>query len=245
LPKVPIRSYSSLIFDITDTFPYSLYSAPYAALVVKAAGLAAGKGVVVAANADEACQAVDDILGNLKYGQAGATLVVEELLEGEEVSLLAFTDGNTIQAMLPAQDHKRIGTGDTGPNTGGMGAYCPCPLISKQALELVQRAVLERAIKGLAQERIPYQGVLYAGLMLTRDGPRVLEFNCRFGDPETQVILSLLDSDLFEIMQACCSGTLNKLTLQWRNNLSAVGVVVASAGYPETSTKGCPIQGKY
>lgn len=218
-------------------------SAPYAALVVKAAGLAAGKGVVVAENADEACQAVDEILGNLKFGQAGETLVVEELLEGEEISLLAFTDGNTIQAMLPAQDHKRIGNGDTGPNTGGMGAYCPCPLISKQALELVQRAVLERAIKGLSQERVCYQGVLYAGLMLTPDGPRVLEFNCRFGDPETQVILPLLKSDLFDVMQSCCNGTLNKLTLQWFNNLSAVGVVVASAGYPETSTKGYVIKG--
>ncbi|KAM8715736.1 hypothetical protein ACLKA7_002737 [Drosophila subpalustris] len=238
---IPTARYESFT-DVVKAKKF-IRSAPYAALVVKAAGLAAGKGVVVAANADEACQAVDEILGNLKYGQAGATLVVEELLEGEEVSLLAFTDGNTIQAMLPAQDHKRIGTGDTGPNTGGMGAYCPCPLISKQALELVQRAVLERAIKGLAQERIPYQGVLYAGLMLTRDGPRVLEFNCRFGDPETQVILSLLESDLFEIMQACCSGTLNKLTLQWRNNVSAVGVVVASAGYPETSTKGCVVKG--
>lgn len=211
---------------------------------MKAAGLAAGKGVVVAANADEACQAVDSILGQKKYGEAGATVVVEELLEGEEISLLAFTDGKTVLPMQPAQDHKRLRNGDEGPNTGGMGAYCPCPLISKPTLELVQRAVLERAVNGLAQERIPYRGVLYAGLMLTRDGPRVLEFNCRFGDPETQVILPLLQSDLFEIMLACCSGELNKLTLQWRNGLSAVGVCVASAGYPETATKGCRISGK-
>ncbi|XP_060650523.1 trifunctional purine biosynthetic protein adenosine-3 [Drosophila nasuta] len=238
---IPTARYES--FTDVDKAKKFIRSAPYAALVVKAAGLAAGKGVVVAANAEEACQAVDDILGSLKFGQAGSTVVVEELLEGEEVSLLAFTDGNTIQAMLPAQDHKRIGTGDIGPNTGGMGAYCPCPLISKQALELVQVAVLERAIKGLNQERIPYQGVLYAGLMLTRDGPRVLEFNCRFGDPETEVILPLLESDLFEVMQACCKGTLNKLTLQWQNNKSAVGVVVASAGYPASATKGCVIKG--
>ncbi|KAH8263234.1 hypothetical protein KR044_006258 [Drosophila immigrans] len=238
---IPTARYES--FTDPNKAKKFIRSAPYAALVVKAAGLAAGKGVVVAANVDEACQAVDEILGNLKYGQAGSTVVVEELLEGEEVSLLAFTDGNTVQAMLPAQDHKRIGTGDLGPNTGGMGAYCPCPLISKQALELVQVAVLERAIKGLAQERIPYQGVLYAGLMLTRDGPRVLEFNCRCGDPETEVILPLLESDLFEVMQACCNGSLDKITLQWRNNMSAVGVVVASAGYPETSTKGCLIKG--
>ncbi|EDW12043.1 trifunctional purine biosynthetic protein adenosine-3 [Drosophila mojavensis] len=238
---IPTARYESFT-DVNKAKKF-IRSAPYAALVVKAAGLAAGKGVVVAANVEEACQAVDEILGQLKYGQAGATLVVEELLEGEEVSVLAFTDGKTIQAMLSAQDHKRLGNGDTGPNTGGMGAYCPCPLISKQALELVQRAVLERAIKGLQQERIAYQGVLYAGLMLTRDGPRVLEFNCRFGDPETQVILPLLESDLFEVMQACCKGQLEQLTLQWRSGLSAVGVIMASAGYPETSTKGSVITG--
>ncbi|XP_033151341.1 trifunctional purine biosynthetic protein adenosine-3 [Drosophila mauritiana] len=238
---IPTARYES--FTDTEKAKAFIRSAPYPALVVKAAGLAAGKGVVVAANAEEACQAVDEILGELKYGQAGATLVVEELLEGEEVSVLAFTDGKSVRAMLPAQDHKRLGNGDTGPNTGGMGAYCPCPLISQPALELVQKAVLERAVQGLIKERINYQGVLYAGLMLTRDGPRVLEFNCRFGDPETQVILPLLESDLFEVMQACCSAKLDKIPLQWRNGVSAVGVMLASAGYPETSTKGCIISG--
>ncbi|KAH8273588.1 hypothetical protein KR018_002667 [Drosophila ironensis] len=238
---IPTARYES--FTDTEKAKAFIRSAPYPALVVKAAGLAAGKGVVVAANAEEACQAVDEILGQLKYGQAGATLVVEELLEGEEVSVLAFTDGKSVRPMLPAQDHKRLGNGDTGPNTGGMGAYCPCPLISQPALELVQRAVLERAVQGLIKERISYQGVLYAGLMLTRDGPRVLEFNCRFGDPETQVILPLLETDLFEVMQSCCNGQLDKLTLQWHSGVSAVGVVLASAGYPETSTKGCLISG--
>ncbi|EDW76069.1 uncharacterized protein Dwil_GK14862 [Drosophila willistoni] len=238
---IPTARYES--FTDTEKAKAFIRSAPYQALVVKAAGLAAGKGVVVAANIEEACQAVDEILGQLKYGQAGATLVVEELLEGEEISVLAFTDGKSVQAMLPAQDHKRLADGDNGPNTGGMGAYCPCPLISQPALDLVQRAVLERAVQGLTKERISYQGVLYAGLMLTRDGPRVLEFNCRFGDPETQVILPLLDSDLFEVMQACCTGELDKLTLQWRNGVNAVGVILASAGYPETSTKGCQITG--
>ncbi|EDX04047.1 trifunctional purine biosynthetic protein adenosine-3 [Drosophila simulans] len=238
---IPTARYES--FTDTEKAKAFIRSAPYPALVVKAAGLAAGKGVVVAANAEEACQAVDEILGELKYGQAGATLVVEELLEGEEVSVLAFTDGKSVRAMLPAQDHKRLGNGDTGPNTGGMGAYCPCPLISQPALELVQKAVLERAVQGLIKERINYQGVLYAGLMLTRDGPRVLEFNCRFGDPETQVILPLLENDLFEVMQACCSAKLDKIPLQWRNGVSAVGVILASAGYPETSTKGCIISG--
>lgn len=238
---IPTARYES--FTDTEKAKAFIRSAPYPALVVKAAGLAAGKGVVVAANAKEACQAVDEILGDLKYGQAGATLVVEELLEGEEVSVLAFTDGKSVRAMLPAQDHKRLGNGDTGPNTGGMGAYCPCPLISQPALELVQKAVLERAVQGLIKERINYQGVLYAGLMLTRDGPRVLEFNCRFGDPETQVIVPLLESDLFDVMEACCSGKLDKIPLQWRNGVSAVGVILASAGYPETSTKGCIISG--
>ncbi|XP_020810130.1 trifunctional purine biosynthetic protein adenosine-3 [Drosophila serrata] len=238
---IPTARYES--FTDTDKAKAFIKSAPYPALVVKAAGLAAGKGVVVAANVEEACQAVDEILGQLKYGQAGATLVVEELLEGEEISVLAFTDGKNVRAMLPAQDHKRLGNGDSGPNTGGMGAYCPCPLISQPALELVQKAVLERAVQGLAKERISYQGVLYAGLMLTRDGPRVLEFNCRFGDPETQVILPLLETDLFEVMLACCTGKLDKVTLQWRSGVSAVGVILASAGYPETSTKGCVITG--
>ncbi|KAH8409950.1 hypothetical protein KR009_001703 [Drosophila setifemur] len=238
---IPTARYES--FTDTENAKAFIRNAPYQALVVKAAGLAAGKGVVVAANVEEACQAVDEILGQLKYGQAGATLVVEELLEGEEISVLAFTDGKCVRAMLPAQDHKRLGNGDSGPNTGGMGAYCPCPLISQPALELVQRAVLERAVQGLIKERITYQGVLYAGLMLTRDGPRVLEFNCRFGDPETQVILPLLESDLFDVMQACCSGQLEKHALQWRTGVSAVGVILASAGYPETSTKGCLITG--
>ncbi|KAI8038035.1 hypothetical protein M5D96_009076 [Drosophila gunungcola] len=218
---IPTARYES--FTDTEKAKAFIKSAPYPALVVKAAGLAAGKGVVVAANVDEACQAVDEILGQLKYGQAGSTLVVEELIEGEEVSVLAFTDGKGVR------DHKRLGNGDTGPNTGGMGAYCPCPLISQPALELVQNAVLERAVQGLVKERITYQGVLYAGLMLTRDGPRV--------------ILPLLETDLFEVMQACCTGQLDKVPLQWRNGVSAVGVILASAGYPETSTKGCLIAG--
>ncbi|XP_075149469.1 trifunctional purine biosynthetic protein adenosine-3 Gart [Haematobia irritans] len=217
--------------------------APYKALVVKAAGLAAGKGVVVAANAQEACQAVDDILGDKKYGSAGETLVIEELLTGEEVSVLAFVDNNVVQPMLPAQDHKRLKEKDQGPNTGGMGAYCPCPLISEKDLEMVKRDVLQKAVDGLRAEGIDYKGVLYAGMMLTPDGPRVLEFNCRFGDPETQVILPMLDCDLYEVMAACCTNQLKNVTLKWKKGVSAVGVVMASAGYPETSTKGCVIEG--
>lgn len=146
--------------------------------------------------------------------------------------------------MLPAQDHKRLGNDDSGPNTGGMGAYCPCPLIGDAALADATKQILERAVKGFQSSNITYCGVLYAGLMLTPTGPKALEFNCRFGDPETQVILPLLDSDLYAIMKACCEGRLADIDIKWKTGQSAVGVVMASAGYPETSTKGCEITGE-
>lgn len=149
-----------------------------------------------------------------------------------------------MRVMLPAQDHKRIFNGDLGPNTGGMGAYCPCPLITAQDLEVARKEILERAVKGFSTDNVPYSGVLYAGLMLTKDGPKTLEYNCRFGDPETQVILPLLESDLFDVMVACATNQLDKVNLRWKTNLSAVGAILASAGYPETSTKGCEISGK-
>ncbi|KAJ0176840.1 hypothetical protein K1T71_008019 [Dendrolimus kikuchii] len=218
-------------------------NAPYPALVVKASGLAAGKGVVVASSKEEACDAVDEILTASKYGSAGNVIVIEELLEGDEVSVLAFTDGETVCMMPPAQDHKRIGDGDTGPNTGGMGAYCPCPLITPDQLADVKDQVLQRAVDGLKAEGIKYVGVLYAGMMVTKSGPMTLEFNCRFGDPETQVLLTLLESDLYTIMEACVSGTLKQHQVTWNTKLSTVGVVLASKGYPETSTKGCVISG--
>ncbi|XP_071653602.1 trifunctional purine biosynthetic protein adenosine-3 [Temnothorax longispinosus] len=218
-------------------------SAPFKALVVKASGLAAGKGVVVAKDQQEACHAIDEMLNDKKFGVAGETIVVEELLEGEEVSVLAFTDGKTVVPMMPAQDHKRIYNGDLGPNTGGMGAYCPCPLLSETEYEQVTVTVLQRAVDGLRKENISFVGVLYAGLMLTEDGPKVLEFNCRFGDPETQVVLPLLKSDLFTIMTACCDGTLNSSLVSWRENVSAVGVILASRNYPTSSSKGQVITG--
>lgn len=218
-------------------------SAPFPALVVKASGLAAGKGVVVAADKKEACDAVDFILTDKKFGVAGEVVVVEELLQGEEVSVLAFTDGKTIKAMLPAQDHKRIFNNDQGPNTGGMGAYCPCPLLNQDQLKYVQEVVLQRTMDGLQKENLKFVGVLYAGLMLTPDGPKVLEFNCRFGDPETEVILPLLESDFFEVMHSCCTGKLSAVDLRWKQNVSAVGVVMASRGYPESSSKGQVISG--
>ncbi|KAK9307746.1 hypothetical protein QLX08_001990 [Tetragonisca angustula] len=218
-------------------------NAPYPATVVKASGLAAGKGVIVAKDKQEACKAIDEILTDKKFGSAGESIVIEELLEGEEVSVLAFTDGKTIVPMAPAQDHKRIFDGDTGPNTGGMGAYCPCPLLNKADYEIVKTNILQKVIDGLREEQIPFVGVLYAGLMLTKDGPKVLEFNCRFGDPETQVVLPLLKSDLFNIMKACCEGSLIESQIVWEENLFAVGVILASRGYPVSSSKGQVITG--
>ncbi|KAJ8923320.1 hypothetical protein NQ315_001878 [Exocentrus adspersus] len=241
--NIPTARWKS--FDNAKEAKDFICNAPFPALVVKASGLAAGKGVVVASNTSEACGAVDEILTDKKFGTAGETVVIEELLDGEEVSVLAFCDGNTVKAMLPAQDHKRIFDNDKGPNTGGMGAYCPCHLLSSRELEYVQKEVLEKTLNGFKKENIKFVGVLYAGLMVTKDGPKVLEFNCRFGDPETEVILPLLDSELYEIMASCCEGTLNTVELKWKDGLAAVGVVIASKGYPETSTKGeviCGIQ---
>ena len=213
-------------------------------VVVKASGLAAGKGVIVAESVEDACKAVDEMLGDHKFGSAGDTIVVEEKLSGQEVSVLAFVDNNSVRMMLPTQDHKRLKDNDEGLNTGGMGAYCPCPLITQQELDIVKTEVLQRAVDGLRKEGISYNGVLYAGIMLTKDGPKTLEFNCRFGDPETQVILPLLEDDLFEIMLACCANDLKSIPeLKFKSNLKAVGVVMASRGYPETSTKGCVIEG--
>lgn len=215
----------------------------FPALVVKATGLAAGKGVVVAANKDEACAAIDDMLIHKKFGAASETIVVEELLEGEEVSMLVFTDGKTFQLMPPAQDHKRIFDGDLGPNTGGMGAYGPCHLINSADYEVAKANIIGRAVKGLAKDGIPYVGVLYAGLMLTENGPKTLEFNCRFGDPETQIILPLLNYDLFEIMSNCCQGTLSSVPIKWHSDRYAAGVILASRGYPASSSKGQVITG--
>ncbi|KAK9888335.1 hypothetical protein WA026_000591 [Henosepilachna vigintioctopunctata] len=218
-------------------------NAPYPALVIKASGLAAGKGVIVASSKEEACVAVSNILRDKKFGSAGEIVVVEEKLMGEEISVLAFTDGKNIKAMLPAQDHKRIFDNDLGPNTGGMGAYCPCPLLNNEQMQYVQKHILEKTIEGFKKEGISYVGVLYAGLMITENGIKVLEYNCRFGDPETEVILPLLESDLYTILYSCCNGTLSSTEIAWKQNCTAVGVVMASKGYPESSSKGQVIKG--
>ncbi|XP_069492366.1 trifunctional purine biosynthetic protein adenosine-3 [Ambystoma mexicanum] len=218
-------------------------SADFPALVVKASGLAAGKGVIVAENTEAACRAVREILQDKTFGTAGDVVVVEELLEGEEVSCLCFSDGVTVAPMPPAQDHKRLMDGDQGPNTGGMGAYCPAPQISQYLLEHIRDAVLQRTIDGIREDGAPYVGVLYAGLMLTKEGPKVLEFNCRFGDPECQVILPLLQSDLYEVIEATIEGRLSSSMPEWLLDHAAVTVVMASGGYPGDYTKGVEITG--
>lgn len=213
-----------------------------APIVVKADGLAAGKGVVVAETVAEAEQAVEDMLGGGAFGAAGAKVVIEEFLAGEEVSVLAFTDGHTVLPMVSAQDHKRVFDGDKGPNTGGMGAYSPAPVYTPKMADEVLHKVLQPAVDGMRAEGRLYKGVLYAGLMVTADGVKVLEFNARFGDPETQAVLARLKSDLVEIMLAVIDGRLAEHTLEWYDD-AAVCVVIASGGYPGHYAKGQPISG--
>lgn len=213
-----------------------------APIVIKADGLAAGKGVVVAMTKDEALDALDDMMGHHKFGSAGNRVVIEEFMEGEEASLLAFTDGKTIVPMLAAQDHKRVNDGDQGPNTGGMGAYCPAPVMTAALKEKTVKEVLRPIVDALAKEGRPYSGCLYAGLMIKGDSVKVVEFNARFGDPETQVVLPLLQSDLAEIMTACAKGTLRPEMVEWSDK-AAVCVVMASGGYPGSYKKGLPITG--
>ncbi len=213
-----------------------------APIVVKADGLAAGKGVVVAMTEAEALAAVDMIMTDAVFGTAGARVVVEEFMQGEEASLLAFTDGRTVVPMVSAQDHKRVFDGDRGPNTGGMGAYAPAPVVTPAVLERVMTEILQPAVDAMRAEGCPYCGCLYAGLMITDAGPKVVEFNARFGDPETQVVLPLLDSDLTTVMEACIDGALDKATVSWRDE-AAVCVVMAAGGYPGEYGKGDAISG--
>lgn len=213
-----------------------------APIVVKADGLAAGKGVVVAMTVEEAYCAVDDMLSGNRFGDAGSTVVIEEFMVGEEASLLAFVDGTTIVPMIASQDHKRIFDGDKGPNTGGMGTYAPAPVLNDELRDVAMRTILEPMVKALAEEGMPYVGCLYAGLMITDEGPKVVEFNARFGDPETQVVLPLLEGDLGEIMMACAIGSLSADQVKWKDG-SAACVILASKGYPEMSSKGDIIGG--
>lgn len=213
-----------------------------APIVVKADGLAAGKGVIVAMTEQEALDAVDAIMEDHSFGDAGARVVIEEFMEGEEASLLAFTDGTMIRPMISAQDHKRAYDGDRGPNTGGMGTYAPAPVMTPEMTERAVEEILKPTIAAMAKEGRVYRGCLYLGLMVTADGPKVVEFNARFGDPETQVVLPLLDSDLVAIMCACADGTLADVPIRWKDG-AAVCVVLASGGYPGHYDKGQEIHG--
>lgn len=210
--------------------------------VIKADGLAAGKGVTVVDSVDEALAVVDEIMVRKVYGEAGNRIVIEERLIGEEVSVLAFTDGEVVLPMLPAQDHKLAFDDDRGPNTGGMGAYAPVPVCTPEIYDRVVREILEPTVHGLRKDGIIYRGVLYAGLMFTSDGPRVLEYNVRFGDPEAQPLLALLETDLVEIAEAVIEGRLADVKLSWRAG-AAVCVVLASGGYPGEYEKGKAIEG--
>lgn len=213
-----------------------------APIVIKADGLAAGKGVIVAETKEQALDAVHEIMDDAAFGKAGSRVVIEAFMEGEEASLLAFTDGKTIRPMVSSQDHKRAYDGDKGPNTGGMGTYAPAPVMTKDMVEQATEKILKPMIAAMAKEGRPYQGCLYAGLMITEEGPKVVEFNARFGDPETQVILPLLKGDLVKIMQACVDGTLDTAAVDWEDG-AAVCVVMASGGYPKSYKKGYAIDG--
>lgn len=213
-----------------------------APIVIKADGLAAGKGVIVAETKEQALDAVHEIMDDAAFGKAGSRVVIEAFMEGEEASLLAFTDGKTIRPMVSSQDHKRAYDGDKGPNTGGMGTYAPAPVMTKDMVEQATEKILKPMIAAMAKEGRPYQGCLYAGLMITEEGPKVVEFNARFGDPETQVVLPLLKGDLVKIMQACVDGTLDTAAVDWEDG-AAVCVVMASGGYPKSYKKGYAIDG--
>jgi phosphoribosylamine--glycine ligase len=210
--------------------------------VVKAAGLAKGKGVTVCYRVSDAMTTIDAIMRKKSFGGAGDRIVIEELLSGPECSILAFVDRRNIYMMEPSQDHKPVDDGDTGPMTGGMGAYSPTPVITDSMLSLIERDILVPVVDGLLREGIEYKGVLYAGLMLTTNGPKVLEFNCRFGDPETQPLMMRLKSDLLEVMLAVADGKLDQIQLKW-DERPAVCVVATSKGYPGPYPKNLPITG--
>ncbi len=225
---------------ITDRFPDSNQAVP---VVIKADGLAAGKGVIVCSRRAEALEAIHRIGVDREFGDAGREIIIEERLDGEEASVLAITDGRTIVTLTPAQDHKPAYDGDQGPNTGGMGAYCPAPLVDSQMLRWIEEHVLVPTVHAMKRSRNPFRGVLYAGLMITHQGPKVLEYNVRFGDPECQPILMRLKSDLVDILEATVDGRLDELaSLQW-DPRPAVCVVMASEGYPAKYANGQPIRG--
>lgn len=241
MAKAGVPTAKSQSFDNVDEALAYVENCPQD-VVIKADGLAAGKGVVVASSKDEAKKAIRDMLAEKVFGDAGNTIVIEERLKGEEVSLLCFCDGQTARPLSSAQDHKPAFDGDKGPNTGGMGAYSPAPVLPDERLEEMTDLTIRPIIRELAKEGHQYTGILYAGLMITPDGPRVLEYNARFGDPECQPLLMRLESDLADLMLACVSGELEKAELRFKPQ-TALGVVIAAEGYPGKYKKGLPISG--
>jgi phosphoribosylamine--glycine ligase len=211
-------------------------------IVIKADGLAAGKGVIVAKNVEEAVLAVSDIMEKKIFGEAGSKLLVEECLEGEEVSILAFSDGKNVIPLVPSQDHKRIFDNDKGPNTGGMGAYSPVPVMNEELQFKILKEVLEPTVKAMANEGHVYKGILYAGLMLTKNGPKVLEYNVRFGDPETQAVLPRMTSDLLDPIIGIINGDISRCNVSWTKE-ACICIVIASGGYPDKYEKGFEING--
>ena len=238
--KIPTADFGEFTSS-PEAYAYIKANSKYP-LVVKADGLAAGKGVIIAANEAQALKAVKDIIDDKMFGKAGAKIVIEEFLHGEEASILAFTDGVTVLALPASQDHKRIYDNDLGPNTGGMGAYAPAPLITPAIAEKIKNEILLPTVAALKSEGITYKGILYAGIMMTAQGPKVLEYTVRFGDPETQAVLPLLKTDLIELCMASIQGRLSEIKLEVEDK-AAITVVLASKGYPGEYEKGKEIKG--
>ncbi|MGO0059040.1 phosphoribosylamine--glycine ligase [Brevibacillus fluminis] len=236
--QIPTAAYESFT-DYEAALAY--LRAQGAPIVIKADGLAAGKGVVVAESLEEAEQALAQIMQDGVFGSAGARVVIEECLRGEELTLLSFVDGETVKPMITSQDHKPAYDGDKGPNTGGMGTYAPVPQMSRELVAQIVSTIVEPVAKAMVAEGYPFKGVLYTGLMITAQGPKVIEFNARFGDPETQVVLPLLDSDLLDVFKATINGTLAEQDVAWKSD-SACCVVMAAPGYPGEYPKGSSIE---
>ena len=235
--NIPTAAYE--IFTELDKAKAYLQTAPIPT-VIKADGLALGKGVIIAQTREEALEAVTDMMANAKFGKSGSTVVIEEFLEGPEVSVLAFTDGKVVKPMVSSMDHKRIGDNDTGLNTGGMGTIAPNPCYTEDIAAVCMETIFLPTINAMNAEGRTFKGCLYFGLMLTKNGPKVIEYNCRFGDPETQVVLPLLESDLLTVMQACTNGTLADTEVKFSGR-HACCVILASNGYPESYQKGFEI----
>jgi phosphoribosylamine--glycine ligase len=237
--KIPTANYAVCKNAAEFAKAIEMFHAP---IVVKADGLAAGKGVIICESRQTAIEAAEGLFSGKMLGESAAQVVIEEFLEGDEISFLCLSDGKFVTALVPAQDHKRIGEGDTGPNTGGMGVYSTDTMLDEGMTEWVLRHIAMPTIRGMAEEGAPFTGVLYVGLMMTARGPEVLEFNARFGDPETQAILMRLESDLVDVLDACIDGTLAETKLRWSRGASAC-VIASSAGYPGSYETGLAIHG--